>query len=130
MLSHSLSVYGRTRNDWEELAAWVCDNDLDKVESNRFMIQVPRIYRVFKKIGAVKTFGETLANIFVPMFEATSNPDKHPKLARFLAAVSGFDSVDDESLPDLNLENKNPMQWESPDNPPYRWVWEWFEIGS
>ena len=55
-----------------------------------------------------------------PMFEATLDPDAHPELAAFLADVSGIDSVDDESLADLPMQNStcSPAEWTQPENPP------------
>ena len=62
--------------------------------------QVPRIYRVFKKIGKVNCFQDTLDNFFGPLFDATLHPDAsddNRNIAAFLANITGFDSVDDES---------------------------------
>ena len=106
------------------------DNRLDDSPNNRWMIQVPRIFHVFKKLGKVNTFQDMLDNIFKPLFEVTINPDSDPKLAAFLLSVAGFDSVDDES----KIENEDLFVIPEPskvgfgkeagaaterDNPPY-----------
>ena len=66
----------------------------------RWLIQVPRIFDIFKKTGAVRHFGDYLNNVFGPVMEASINPEANPELAKFLEHVSGFDSVDDESKPE------------------------------
>lgn len=93
---YRVSVYGTKKTEWTELADWVVDNQLFST-NNRWMIQCPRVFNVFKKIGFVKNFGELLGNIFGPLFEVTINPSANPKLHQFLQHLSGFDSVDDES---------------------------------
>ena len=42
--------------------------------------------------------------------DASLHPKKHPELSRFLEDVVGFDSVDDESKPDVfELSNETLM---------------------
>ena len=94
-LEPRVSIYGRA-GDWEGLSHWFTSN---KMASNRwkFMVQIPRIFSVHRKLGWSATFGEMLDNIFKPLFEATLDPAAHPELAEFLSEVGGFDCVDDES---------------------------------
>jgi hypothetical protein len=40
-------------------------------------------------------------NIFKPLFDVTNDPSSCPDLHEFLLHVSGFDSVDDESKPEV-----------------------------
>ena len=101
-----VSVYGAKKSEWAALAAWVCKFDLFSTH-NRWMIQVPRIYRIFRRLNSVQSFADQLENIFAPMFEATLHPEAHPEVARFLEHVSGFDSVDDEST------HEAPLDWRS-----------------
>jgi AMP deaminase len=68
-----------------------------------------------------------LDNIFLPMFEATLDPEGHPKLAKFLTLVSAFDSVDDESK-SANVHDRTfssldrtPDEWDIGDNPSYKY---------
>lgn len=50
-----MSIYGRNMNEWDKLAKWVVNNKL--VSHNvRWLIQVPRLYEVFKGGGLVKNF--------------------------------------------------------------------------
>lgn len=62
-----------------------------------------------------------LSNIFLPLFEITADPEKDPKLHRFLLTVVGFDCVDDESKHDKTCypDMKTPLQWIRSSNPPY-----------
>jgi AMP deaminase len=115
-----ISIYGRNRNEWFELSDWIVDNQLYS-DRNVWMIQVPRIYTVFRQIGSISSFQDILDNVFTPLFECTKDPSKHPKLHEFLQKVIGFDSVDDESIPeqfsDLLVP---PKDWVDPlQNPPY-----------
>lgn len=70
----------------------------------------------------MSSFQEILDNLFLPLFEATNEPEKHPELHRFLQYVIGFDSVDDESKPENATFERDvnvPEQWTDEDNPPY-----------
>lgn len=77
---------------------------------------------IFKTNKVVSSFQEILDNLFLPLFEATNEPEKHPELHRFLQYVIGFDSVDDESKPENSTMDRDvnvPEQWTDEDNPPY-----------
>ncbi|CAI4048045.1 hypothetical protein N7582_004280 [Saccharomyces uvarum] len=117
---YRISVYGRSLDEWDKLASWVIDN---KVISHnvRWLIQIPRLYDIYKKTGIVQCFQDTCKNLFQPLFEVTKNPQSHPKLHIFLQRVIGFDSVDDESKVDRRFHRKypKPSLWEAPQNPPY-----------
>lgn len=118
-VEYRLSVYGQSPDDWAKVANWVYDNDLSSHDHNRWMVQLPRIYRIFKKIGKVENYAATLENFFLPLFKVTNDPESDPKLAKLLENLSGFDSVDDESLADVHLENVTPQDWTRADNPGY-----------
>ena len=94
-----LSVYGRSMNEWDKLAAWAVSNNVHS-EHNRWMIQVPRLYDIYKVHNSVECFQDIIKCLFQPLFEVTINPSSHPDLHKFLQYVSGFDSVDDESKPE------------------------------
>uniref|UniRef100_A0A673FPS9 AMP deaminase n=1 Tax=Sinocyclocheilus rhinocerous TaxID=307959 RepID=A0A673FPS9_9TELE len=88
----------------------------------RWIIQVPRIYDIFKSRKLIPNFAKMLENIFLPLFEATVNPQKHKELHVFLKYVTGFDSVDDESKHSdhmFSYKSPKPEQWTTDDNPPY-----------
>ncbi|CAJ0968343.1 unnamed protein product, partial [Ranitomeya imitator] len=116
-----LSIYGRSRKEWDSLAHWAVSH---KVHSNnvRWLIQIPRLYDVFRSKKQVNNFQEILENIFLPLFEVTVNPASHPELHLFMEHVDGFDSVDDESKPEhhiFNMESPLPESWREDENPPY-----------
>ncbi|KAM9408482.1 AMP deaminase 3 [Pholidichthys leucotaenia] len=116
-----LSIYGRSPNEWNDLSKWFIDHQLYSPYM-RWMIQVPRIYDIFKAKNLVPNFAKMLENIFLPLFEATVNPQKHKELHVFLKYVTGFDSVDDESKHSQHLfsiRSPKPEQWTDNENPPY-----------
>lgn len=120
MVEYRISIYGRSEYEWDKLAAWIIDN---KLFSNnvRWLIQVPRLYDIYKQGGIVNSFDEIVRNIFKPLFEVTQNPASHPKLHVFLNRVVGFDSVDDESKINRRFHRKFPIPklWDFGQNPPY-----------
>ncbi|XP_048065862.1 AMP deaminase 2 isoform X3 [Megalobrama amblycephala] len=116
-----LSIYGRSRDEWDKLAQWAVKH---KVYSDnvRWLVQVPRLFDVYHTKKQLSNFQEMLENIFMPLFEVTVNPSSHPQLHLFLQHVVGFDSVDDESKPEhhiFNLDSPKPVNWTEEDNPPY-----------
>ncbi|KAJ1796035.1 AMP deaminase, partial [Coemansia sp. RSA 2399] len=120
MAEYRASIYGRSRDEWDKLAAWVVDNKV--FSSNvRWLVQIPRLYSVYRASGAVQNFEQMLENIFEPLFEVTRDPSSHPKLHVFLQRVVGFDSVDDESKAERRLHRKYPppREWADSKNPPY-----------
>ncbi|KAM4593192.1 AMP deaminase 3 isoform 1-T1 [Odontesthes bonariensis] len=116
-----LSIYGRSADEWESLAKWFIQHKVHS-PNMRWIIQVPRIYDIFKSKKLVSNFAKTLENIFLPLFKATVNPQKHREIHVFLKYVSGFDSVDDESKHSdhmFSFRSPKPEQWTTDDNPPY-----------
>ncbi|KAG2155810.1 AMP deaminase, partial [Suillus bovinus] len=115
-----VSVYGRSLDEWDKLAKWIIKNELFS-HNVRWLIQVPRLYQVYKQTGAVDTFEEIVINVFRPLFEVTKDPQSHPELHVFLQRVVGFDSVDDESKAERRFHRKFPFPrlWDSEQNPPF-----------
>ncbi|KAF2109545.1 AMP deaminase 3 [Lophiotrema nucula] len=123
-----ISIYGRSLEEWDKLAAWVVDNKLFS-PNVRWLIQVPRLYDVYKGTKLMDNFEQVIVNIFQPLFEVTRVPTSHPKLHVFLQRVIGFDSVDDESKVERRLYKKFPVptEWNSRQNPPYSyWIYYLF----
>jgi AMP deaminase len=128
MAEWRISIYGRAIDEWDKLAAWVVDNKLFS-HNIRWLIQVPRLFDVYKSSGLMENFEEVIVNLFQPLFEVTKDPASHPKLHIFLQRVIGFDSVDDESKPERRLFRKFPVpkMWDSKQNPPYSyWIYYLF----
>nr|XP_009678525.1 PREDICTED: AMP deaminase 3 isoform X2 [Struthio camelus australis] len=116
-----LSIYGRSPDEWQNLAKWFIKHKVYS-PNMRWIIQVPRIYDIFRSKNILPSFGRMLENIFVPLFEATINPKEHKELHLFLKYVTGFDSVDDESKHSGHMfsdKSLNPDLWTSEKNPPY-----------
>lgn len=125
MVEWRISIYGRSLDEWDNLAAWVVDNKLFS-HNVRWLIQVPRLFDVYKASGLMENFEQVIINLFQPLFEVTKDPNSHPKLHIFLQRVVGFDSVDDESKPERRLFKKFPVpkEWNSKQNPPYSyWIY-------
>ncbi|KAJ3121835.1 AMP deaminase [Physocladia obscura] len=128
MAEYRVSIYGRVNDknlnrdklEWDKLASWVVDHKLFS-ENVRWLVQVPRLYNVYKSQKILQNFQQLLENIFEPLFEVTKNPSSHPKLHIFLQRVIGFDSVDDESKPERRTYKKypSPKNWDISLNPPY-----------
>ncbi|KAJ5533662.1 hypothetical protein N7494_010214 [Penicillium frequentans] len=118
MVEWRISIYGRSADEWDKLAAWVVDNKLFS-PNVRWLIQVPRLYDVYKSSGMMENFEQVIANVFQPLFEVTKDPSSHPKLHVFLQRVVGFDSVDDESKAERRLYRKYPIprDWNTKQNP-------------
>ncbi|XP_054927366.1 AMP deaminase 2 isoform X3 [Dermacentor andersoni] len=118
-----LSIYGRSRNEWDKLAKWAVRNTMYS-DNVRWLVQVPRLYDVFKSNNIVNNFEEILENIFMPLFEVTNDPSSHPELHQFLQYIVGFDSVDDESKPEYPMIDKDvplPKQYTDTENPAYNY---------
>ncbi|KAF8644681.1 hypothetical protein AX16_008341 [Volvariella volvacea WC 439] len=123
-----ISIYGRSTDEWDKLAKWVIKNKLYS-HNVRWLIQVPRLYEVYKANGSVKTFEDIVVNVFRPLFEVTKDPRTHPELHVFLQRVIGFDTVDDESKVERRIHKKFPYPklWDNNLNPPYSyWIYYMF----
>merc|ERR1719228_853293 len=115
----SLSIRGMSNNEWDRLAGWVCQWNL-QANHIKWIIQTPRIYPIFKKAKMINNFQEMIENIFRPLFEVTIDPSTHPELHLFLKLVVGFDCVGDDSIPDKKRKSyPKPSEWTTEDNPPF-----------
>jgi len=125
-----VSIYGRQREEWSKLASWFATHGMAS-RANKFMVQIPRIYHVYRKAKELRCFADLLDNIFVPLWEVSINPASDPTLHNFLQHMSGFDSVDNEASLDYSMGQSAsavsvlPASWESEHNPPY-WYWMFY----
>ncbi|XP_055357967.1 LOW QUALITY PROTEIN: AMP deaminase 2-like [Paramacrobiotus metropolitanus] len=116
-----LSIYGRSIDEWDKLGKWAVDHGVWS-PNVMWMIQIPRLYDVYKENKLVNCFADVLRNIFQPLFEATAYPERHPELHQFLHHVVSFDSVDDESKTEhiaFSMNVPTPEEWTMDENPPY-----------
>ncbi|XP_057416255.1 probable AMP deaminase isoform X2 [Lotus japonicus] len=120
MAEYRISVYGRKMSEWDQLASWFVNNALYS-KNAVWLIQLPRLYNVYKNMGIVNSFQNILDNVFIPLFEATVDPNSHPQLHLFLMQVVGFDLVDDESKPERRPTKHmpTPAEWTNEFNPAY-----------
>ncbi|KAG8002883.1 AMP deaminase 1 [Nibea albiflora] len=116
-----LSIYGCNPNEWTKLSGWFVKHRVYS-PNLKWMIQVPRIYDIFRGRNFVPHFGKMLENIFLPVFQATIDPQSNPDLSIFLKHVTGFDSVDDESKHSghmFSTKSPKPEEWDIVKNPSY-----------
>jgi len=116
-----LSIYGCKNDEWAKLSSWFCKHRVYSPQL-KWMIQVPRIYDVFRGRNFIPHFGKMLENIFLPIFQATIDPQANPELSLFLNQVTGFDSVDDESKHSghmFSTKSPKPEEWDIAKNPSY-----------
>eukprot|EP01035_Chromulina_nebulosa_P019479 gene19479-25361_t len=122
-----VSIYGRKASEWESLAKWFYSHRLAH-QNVRWLIQIPRLYNIYRQGGEIRSFSQMMYNIFAPLIAVTLDPLSDPPLHYFLMTVVGLDSVDDESRPEqghlsygTSGETKLPLpdDWTLPDNPPY-----------
>eukprot|EP00300_Choanocystis_sp_HF-7_P012703 c17995_g1_i2.p1 GENE.c17995_g1_i2~~c17995_g1_i2.p1 ORF type:complete len:779 (+),score=154.39 c17995_g1_i2:94-2337(+) len=128
-----LSVYGRSYDEWEQLAEWIVKYQLFS-PNNRWIIQIPRLASVYIRTNRISSVQDMLDCLFLPLFQATLDPNAHPNLHSFLQQVVAIDSVDDESLdesPFYRVERSHnipPAQWTNHDNPPYKYYMYYLKI--
>ncbi|XP_043932654.1 AMP deaminase 1 [Protopterus annectens] len=116
-----LSIYGRSKEEWTKLSSWFNKHKVFS-PNMKWMIQIPRIYDIFRSKNFIPHFGQMLENIFLPVFEATIKPQSNKELSIFLRHVTGFDSVDDESKHSghmFSTKSPRPQEWTIEKNPSY-----------
>uniref|UniRef100_A0A674N3E0 AMP deaminase n=1 Tax=Takifugu rubripes TaxID=31033 RepID=A0A674N3E0_TAKRU len=124
-----LSIYGCNPAEWTKLSGWFVKHRVFS-PNLKWMIQVPlcfvqkrhnKYYRYICR-NFVPHFGKMLENIFLPVFQATIDPQSNPELSIFLKHVTGFDSVDDESKHSghmFSTKSPKPEEWDIVKNPSY-----------
>ena len=50
-----MSIYGRKSDEWDKLAEWVINNKLYS-HNVRWLVQIPRLYDVYKENGSIENF--------------------------------------------------------------------------
>ena len=120
MAEYRISIYGRRLAEWDTLASWVLNNRIFS-DNVVWLIQLPRLYNVYRGQGTMQNFQQMLDNIFQPLFEVSVDPSSHPALHHFLQLVVGFDMVDDESKPERRPSKhmRTPEEWDVTHNPAF-----------
>jgi adenosine deaminase len=52
-------IHNRKMNEWDNLAVWVVDNKLS-CSNARWMIQIPRLFSVYKANGMIQSFQQMI----------------------------------------------------------------------
>ncbi|XP_074332077.1 AMP deaminase-like isoform X2 [Apium graveolens] len=127
MAEYRISIYGRKQSEWDQLASWIVNNELYS-KNVVWLIQLPRLYNIYKEMGIVTSFQNILDNFFLPLFEVTVDPQSHPQLHVFLKQVVGLDLVDDESKPERRPTKHmpTPAQWTNIFNPAFSYYVYYF----
>lgn len=114
-----VSIYGRSRREWQQLAKWFKKSQLASKSVN-WLIQFPRMYSVQRKAGFVSSFEDFLSNLFGPLFEVSLDPDCSPQLAALLESVVGIDILDTHAKDHFKLKvDTLPGDWITDEEPPY-----------
>ena len=67
-----LSIYGRKPDEWDKLAQWAISHDVYS-DNVVWLIQVPRLYDIYRTNNNVANFQQILENLFKPLFEVSQN---------------------------------------------------------
>jgi AMP deaminase len=59
-----LSIYGRSLDEWDKLARWIINHKVFG-HNIRWLIQVPRLYDVYKASGGIDSFEDVLRSKFI-----------------------------------------------------------------
>jgi len=115
------SVYGRKRDEWARFAAWARRWKVDEMPGVLVAVQLPRVYPIWRRMGAVASFGDMLRNFWQPLFDAAASRDADDAVYWILDKVRVLDTVDDESIEDAADLSGLPAadDWTSDKNPPY-----------
>jgi AMP deaminase len=116
-----ISIYGKKRCEWDRLARWFTKHRIYS-DHARWLIQIPRLFGAYHEAGLLESFQEMLNNIFFPLFEVTQDPSTHPELHTVLQQIVGFDTVDDESVPQPRIDLLTlppPLAWRTSAPMPY-----------
>lgn len=70
-----MSIYGRSLDEWDKLARWIVNNKLFS-HNVRWLIQVPRLYEVYKANGSVETFEDIVVST-LPIIRCASLLDTY-----------------------------------------------------
>lgn len=129
LAEYRVSIYGKSHDEWLKLSKWFLEFNIQSPLVT-WLIQLPRLFKIYRKSGSVNNFQEMLNNIFGPLFDATLRPDENPEIAQVLGRIVGFDTVDDESSLEkvsslANYKIVQPIDWTVSDNPPYSY-WSYY----
>ncbi|VVD04347.1 unnamed protein product [Leptidea sinapis] len=103
-----ISIYCKNRNEWNKLASWALRHDVHSSHV-RWVVQVPRLYDIYRANKLLNNFQQFLSNLFDPLFEVSINPNSNLELHKFLTPEN----------PILSENMRSPEEWNDEENPPY-----------
>lgn len=59
-----VSIYGRSPDEWDKLAKWVVKHKLFS-HNVRWLVQVPRLYNIYKATGQVDNFEKIIRSEYI-----------------------------------------------------------------
>ena len=65
----------RSMDEWDKLAEWIIDNKLFS-HNVRWLVQIPRLYNVYKSTNIVTTFNDLIKSTF--LFVVTNKTSSSP----------------------------------------------------
>ena len=75
MAEYRISIYGRyplreptdrSLDEWDKLASWIVDNKLFS-HNVRWLVQIPRLYNVYKSTNIVSNFEDIIKSTSTPV---------------------------------------------------------------
>ena len=69
--------FSRSLDEWDKLASWIVDNKLFS-HNVRWLVQVPRLYNVYKSQKIVNTFDDIIKSIIPSLLNSTPCSNSHP----------------------------------------------------
>lgn len=59
---YRISIYGRKISEWDKLGQWFVEHKIYS-DNVRWLIQIPRLFQVYKKAGILDNFQQMLDNV-------------------------------------------------------------------
>jgi AMP deaminase len=91
-------VFGVSYLQWSTLANWIDKYDLLNDDRVQWVIEVWALSSANANLTEVHNYEDVLSNIFLPLFEATVNPQSNPTLSRILKYMTFFDNDSGEGI--------------------------------
>lgn len=127
-----MPIFGLFYDEWKKLAVWFIKFKMFELKRVRWMVDLPRTeFSVVLKDLPISSFQDSYKNVFMPLFEATNNPNENQELHQLLQHVTVLDNDSGPEggenrydIPDFNYY-KHPAKLRNPDFAPYDWVLYW-----
>ena len=117
MAEYRISIYGKSKDEWDKLAKWIVNNGLFS-DNVRWLIQIPRLYDLFKRTGLVNNFEDVLrsqslfsSHYLAPdtSYDRQISSNRSSKLPKILLAILNYTSSFSDVL-GSTVSMTNPSQ--------------------